>query len=75
MDGSKQPRGIFKGRYIDSSPQRNRLRFQSVDEALEYDDSEEPDVRYVDSVKVARAIERERTLTRKLGGTSGGQED
>lgn len=75
MEGSKQPRGVYKGRYVDSSAQRNKLRFQSVDEALEYEDSFEPSVRYVDSVKVARAEQRERTLARKLGRGIGGDED
>lgn len=67
MEASKQPLGVFKGRYIDSSTQRNRLRFQSIEEALEYDDSQEPAVRYVDSVKVARAEQGDRTQPRKLG--------
>ena len=75
MEASKQPRGVYKGHYVDSSSQRGKLRFSSIDEALEYEDSLEPSVRYVDSLKVARAEQRERTLARKMGRGVGNQED
>ncbi len=73
MEASKQPRGVYKGHYVDSRSQRNRLRFQTIDEALEYEDSLEPSVRYVDSVKTARAEQRERALAGKLGRSSRGK--
>ena len=76
MESSKQPRGIYKGRYVDSSPQRNKLRFPDVESALEYEDSMEPSVRYVDSIKVARSEQRARPQSRRLGEDSGrGDED
>ncbi len=75
METSKQPRGIFKGRYVDSSPQRNKLRFSDIEQALEYEDSYEPSVRYVDSVKVARAEQRARAQPRRVGKDAGEGED
>ena len=75
MESSKQPRGIFKGRYVDSSPQRHKLRFSDIEQALEYDDSSEPSVRYVDSIKVARSEQRARTQPRGVGKDSWEGED
>lgn len=70
MDSSKQPRGVFKGRYVDSSPQRNKLRFPDVESALEYEDSMEPSVRYVDSIKAFRSEQRARPQLGRLGQES-----
>lgn len=67
MESSRQPRGVFKGRYIDNRAQRDKLRFSDIEQALEYEDSLEPSVRYVDSLKVVRSIDRERTQLRRLG--------
>lgn len=67
MESSRQPRGVFKGRYVDSRSQRDRLRFSDTQSALEYEDSLEPSVRYVDSVKTARSINRERAQLRRMG--------
>lgn len=76
MESSKQPRGVYKGRYVDSRPQRNKLRFSDVEQALEYEDSLEPSVRYVDSIKALRAEQRTRTQPRRMGKEfSGGEED
>lgn len=75
METSKQPRGIFKGHYVDSSPQRRKLRFSDIEQALQYEDSLEPDVRYVDSVKVARSEQRARTQPRGMGKDAGDSED
>ena len=67
METSKSPRGVFKGRYIDSDARRDKVRRLSLEQALEYEDSFEPSVRYVDSLKVARSIKRERTQPGSLG--------
>lgn len=71
MESSKQPRGVFKGHYVDSSPQRNKLRFPDTKSALEYEDSFEPSVRYVDSLKVVKSLNRERAQLRSLGRQDG----
>jgi len=75
MESSRQPRGVFKGRYIDSSPQRNRLRFPDTQSALEYEDSLEPSVRYTDSLKTARSLNRERSQLRRLGTETRPEQD
>jgi len=67
MESSRQPRGVFKGRYIDSSAQRDKLRFPDTQSALEYEDSLEPSVRYTDSLKTARSLSRERAQLRRMG--------
>ena len=71
MESSRQPRGVFKGRYVDSSPQRNRLRFLDTQQALDYEDSLEPSVRYTDSLKTARSLDRERSQLRRMGQQDG----
>ena len=71
MESSRQPRGVFKGRYVDSSPQRNRLRFPDTQSALDYEDSLEPSVRYTDSLKTARSLDRERAQLRRMGNKVG----
>ena len=71
MESSRQPRGVFKGRYVDSSPQRNRLRFPDIESALDYEDSLEPSVRYTDSLKTARSLDRERSQLRRMGNKGG----
>ena len=75
MESSKQPRGVFKGHYVDSSPQRDRLRFPDIESALEYEDSFEPSVRYVDSLKVVKSLNRERAQLRRLGNETRKEED
>lgn len=67
MERSKEPRGVFKGRYVDSRSQRDRLRFSDIEQALDYEDSLEPSVRYTDSIKTARSLNRERTQLRRMG--------
>lgn len=71
MESSRQPRGVFKGRYVDSSTQRNKLRFLDTQQALEYEDSLEPSVRYTDSLKTARSLDRERSQLRRMGNSTG----
>jgi len=71
MESSKQPRGVFKGHYVDSSPQRDKLRFPDIESALEYEDSLEPSVRYTDSLKVVKSLNRERAQLRRLGQQDG----
>ena len=70
MESSRQPRGVFKGRYIDNRTERNRLRFPSVEQALGYEDSLEPSVRYTDSLKTARSLSRERSQLRRMGNST-----
>ena len=74
MESSRQPRGVFKGRYIDSSPQRDKLRFLDIESALGYEDSLEPSVRYTDSLKTARSLSRERAQLRRMGREIEGEE-
>ena len=71
MESSRQPRGVFKGRYIDSSPQRDKLRFPDTQSAMDYEDSLEPSVRYTDSLKTARSLDRERAQLRRMGNKVG----
>ncbi len=71
MESSKQPRGVFKGHYVDSSPQRDKLRFPDIESAMGYEDSLEPSVRYVDSLKVVKSLNRERAQLRSLGRQDG----
>lgn len=71
MERSKEPRGVFKGRYVDNRTERNRLRFPDTQSALEYEDSFEPSVRYVDSIKAVRSLNRERAQLRRLGKETG----
>ena len=75
MESSRQPRGVFKGRYLDNRTERNKLRFSDTQQALEYEDSLEPSVRYVDSLKVVRSLDRERTQLRRMGREIGQEED
>ena len=74
MESSRQPRGVFKGRYLDNRTERNKLRFSDTQQALEYEDSLEPSVRYVDSLKVVRSLNRERSQLRRLGREIEGEE-
>jgi len=71
MESSRQPRGVFKGRYIDNRTERNRLRFPDIESALGYEDSLEPSVRYTDSLKTARSLSRERSQLRRMGNEVG----
>ena len=74
MESSRQPRGVFKGRYIDNRTERNRLRFLDTQQALEYEDSLEPSVRYTDSLKTVRSLNRERAQLRRMGREIEGEE-
>ena len=71
MERSREPRGVFKGRYIDNRTERDKLRFPDTQSALEYEDSFEPSVRYVDSLKVVKSLNRERAQLRSLGRQDG----
>ena len=71
MESSRQPRGVFKGRYVDNRSERNRLRFSDIESALGYEDSLEPSVRYTDSLKTARSLDRERAQLRRMGNKVG----
>ena len=74
MESSKRPSGIFKGRYVDNRPQRNLLRLSSVEQLMEDEDYEEAGVRYVGSKQTARANERERAQSGRMGRGTGRKE-
>lgn len=59
--------GLLKGRYIDSGPQRNKLRLPDLEQALGDEDWIETGLRYSRSVKALRANEGERTQPRGMG--------
>ena len=67
MESSKRPMGLLKGRYIDSSPQRHRIRLPDLEQALGDEDWLEAGLRYSRSVKIARTDEGEGTLSRGMG--------
>ena len=58
--------GLYKGRIVDSGPQRHQLRLLSTQQALEDEDRLEDSIRYVGSKQAIRANERERTQLGKL---------
>lgn len=66
MERSKRTMGLYKGRIVDSGPQRHQLRLLSVEQALEDEDRLEDSVRYIGSKQAIRANERERTQLGKL---------
>ena len=74
MEQSKRAFGLVKGMYIASRPQRNRIRFQDAQEALEYEDNDE-DLRYSRSVKASRAEQGGRTQPGVLGREVRDEED
>ncbi len=59
--------GLLKGRYIDSSPRRDQLRFSDLEQVMGDEDWLEAGLRYSRSVKVARTDEGEGTLYRGMG--------
>lgn len=67
MESSKRSLGLLKGRYVDSSPQRNKLRLPDLEQALGDEDWAETGLRYSRSVKATRANEGERTQPRSMG--------
>ena len=67
MERSKRPLGLLKGRYIDSSPRRDQLRFSDIEQALGDEDWLEAGLRYSRSVKAPRTDEGEGTLSRGMG--------
>ena len=67
MESSKRPMGLLKGRYIDSSSQRHRIRLPDLEQALGDEDWLEAGLRYSRSVKVARTDEGEGALSRGMG--------
>ena len=71
MERSREPRVVFKGRYIDNRTERDKLRFPDIESALEYEDSLEPSVRYTDSLKVVKSLNRERAQLRRMGRQDG----
>lgn len=75
MESSKQPVGVFKGRYANYRTKHNSVRCSSVEQYLEDEDSFEPMLRYTSSKQVARAEQRERALTRLMGNNTRSRED
>ena len=74
MESSKRPSGIFKGRYVDNRPQRNLLRFSSVEQMLEDEDNAETGIRYVASKQTIRADKGERAQPGRMGRRTKGEE-
>ena len=70
MESSNRPLGLLKGRYVDRSSQRNIIRLSDLKQAMEDEDWIETSVRYVDSVKAARANETGRSQSRRMGRNS-----
>ena len=66
MERSKRTMGLYKGRIVDSGPQRHQLRLLSVEQALEDEDKLEEGVRHISSKQAIRANERDRTQLGKL---------
>jgi len=67
MESSKRSLGLLKGRYVDSSPQRNRLRLPDLEQAMGDEDWVETGLRYSRSVKASRADEGTRAQPRSMG--------
>ena len=67
MESSKRPMGLLKGRYVDSSSQRNRIRLPDIEQAMGDEDWLEAGLRYSRSVKAPRTDEGEGTLSRGMG--------
>jgi len=70
MESSNRTLGLLKGRYVDRSPKRDRIRLPNSEQAMEDEDWIEASVRYVDSVKAARANEGRGTQPRRMGKDS-----
>ena len=70
MESSKRPLGLLKGRYIDSSTSRDRIRLSDIEQAMGDEDWLEAGLRYSRSVKVARADEGEWSQSRRMGENS-----
>ena len=75
MERSKAISGLYKGRYVDRSSQRHRIRFSSVEQAMEYEDWAEESLRYVDSKQASRSESRTGPQSRGLGTDSQVYED
>ena len=70
MESSNRTLGVLKGRYADRRSQRDRIRFPATEQVMEDEDWIEASVRYVDSVKAARANEGGRSQSRRMGSNS-----
>lgn len=75
MERSRALSGLYKGRYIDSSSQRSRIRLSDLEQALEDEDYIEEGFRYSTAVKASRSIEGSGAQSRRLGKNSRVQED
>ena len=75
MESSRAIKPVSKGRYLNLRSQSNRVRCTDPQSYLEYEDSLEPSVRYVDSLKVVRSLDRERTQLRRLGDKTRQEQD
>ena len=75
MEGSKQPTGVYKGRYIDYRTKHHRVRCSDPQSYLGDEDTLEDSLRHLDSVKTARAEQRARTQPRGLGKDTREEQD
>lgn len=67
MEGSRDPRGVFKGRYVNNRPKHSGVRCTDPKSYMADEDSFEPMLRYSNSVKVARSESRARAQSGGVG--------
>lgn len=75
MESSKQPVGVFKGRYANYRTKHTSVRCSDIEQYLEDENIFEPMLRYTASKQAIRAEQRERALTRSMGNNTRPRED
>lgn len=75
MESSRQPVGIFKGRYADHRAKHHSVRCSNIEPYLEDSDTDESMLRYTISKQTLRSKQRERTQLKRLGTDVGTTED
>ncbi len=75
MESSNWPKRLSKQGYTLDSPQRNRIRFQTIEQLVEYEDSFEPSIRHSYRKPTLRSIEVARTFSGGMGKDVRGGED
>ena len=75
MEGSRDPRGVFKGRYTNHRPKHSGVRCTDPQSYMGDEDSFEPMLRYSNSVKAARSESRARTQPGGMGKNAREEQD
>ena len=75
MERSNWPKRLSKQGYTPDSTQWNRIRFSSVEQALEYEDQIEERIRHTYRKQTSRSEQGAGSFSRGLGTGSGIQED